>query len=399
MTCSSSGRGSRSSGPRVRATCPNNWREVTEDQNPPLFMDRLPVPARATRLGSRARVRPACACTPRKSDVGLDRESPPLQAGPPIGAVASIISGSGGRLHYRHQRRDPPAFFWASIRLKLSDTTLDTCCSHIVYRVQNTHTIPSEDTIFGDGGGERKARLPVEWPQFRQPTTLTESVYRAVLQRLQEGWQKPGEFIREADLAAAMSVSRTPVREALGRLASEGWVERVPHRGFRVPERSLDDLFHLYPVVQTLEVLAGELAFPVLGESELAEMEAANTAFADALERNAIVDAVQLNDRFHAVLSDHCGNPVLKELLDYLRGQIRRLELMDFQGVLADVGGETHRRWVRQHQEVIERVREGAFDEAQRLIYQNRSIVYLRPEESDAGGGVGEAVSRQREPS
>lgn len=224
-----------------------------------------------------------------------------------------------------------------------------------------------------------------EWPQLRDGSTLTEAVYQTVLQRLKDGWQEPGAFIRESELAEAMAVSRTPVREALGRLASEGWVERIPHRGFRVPERSLDDLIHLYPVLQTLEVLAGKLAFPKLGEAEMAEMEAANAAFAKALEENAILDAVELNDRFHAVLSDHCGNPVLKELLDDLRGQVQRLEVMDFRGVLEDVGGETHRIWVRQHEGIVERVREGAYEEAQELLSENRSIAYITGEESAIG--------------
>ena len=57
-----------------------------------------------------------------------------------------------------------------------------------------------------------------------------------------------------------MGVSRTPIREALGRLASEGFLERLPHRGFRVPEESLGNLLELYPIVASLELLAGRLA-------------------------------------------------------------------------------------------------------------------------------------------
>lgn len=237
-----------------------------------------------------------------------------------------------------------------------------------------------------------------DWPQLRDGSTLTDAVYQAVLQRLKDGWPESGAFIREADLAEAMAVSRTPVREALGRLASEGWVERIAHRGFRVPERSLDDLMNLYPVLQALEALAGELAFPKLGEAELAEMEAANAAFEEALEQNEILDAVELNDRYHAVLSDRCGNPVLKELLEDIRGQVRRLEVMDFRGVLEDVGGKTHRIWVRQHEGVIDRVREGDYEAAQQLLYENRSIAYLtsgagtvatdRAESAPAGGAA-----------
>ncbi len=215
------------------------------------------------------------------------------------------------------------------------------------------------------------------WPQIGKRETLTEEVYREVRQRLLAGYWDPGAFIREADLAEAMGVSRTPVREALGRLASEGWVQRIPHRGFQVPKHSLGELLDLYPVLQALEALAGELAFPRLTEAELVRMEEANGAFADALDRNATVEAVELNDRYHEILSDHCGNPVLREMLADLRDQIRLVEFVDFMNVLAEVSGETRRKWVRQHQEVVDAVRRGDYAAAKQTLYENRSIAYL----------------------
>ncbi len=216
------------------------------------------------------------------------------------------------------------------------------------------------------------------WPQIGKSRTLTEEVYEEVRRRLLSGFWSPGSFMREADLAEAMEVSRTPVREALGRLASEGWVQRIPHRGFQVPQRSMEELLDLYPVLQALEALAGELAFPRLDEAVLREMEEANAAFEAALERNDTFAAVELNDRYHEVLSDNCGNPVLREMLRELREEIRRVEFVDFMKVLEEVGGETRRKWVRQHQEVVEAVRRGEFEAAKQTLHENRSIAYLQ---------------------
>ncbi len=230
------------------------------------------------------------------------------------------------------------------------------------------------------------------WPQIGKGRTLTEEVYREVRQRLLSGYWEPGTFVREADLAEAMGVSRTPVREALGRLASEGWVQRIPHRGFQVPERSMDELLDLYPVLQALEALAGELAFPRLGEAELEQMEEANRAFAEALERNETLAAVELNDRYHEVLSDHCGNPVLRDLLTDLREEIRRVEFVDFMKVLEEVSGETRRKWVRQHQEVVDAVRRGAYGEAKQTLHENRSIAYLKDADVLKEASTGEGV-------
>jgi DNA-binding GntR family transcriptional regulator len=220
--------------------------------------------------------------------------------------------------------------------------------------------------------------LAKAWPKLGTGRTLTDEVYGVIRERLTESFWAPGSFIREADVGEAMGVSRTPVREALGRLASEGLVERIPHRGFRVPARSMEELMDLYPVLQALEVLAGELAFPRMGEVALRQMEEANRAFAEALERNDTVAGVELNDRFHEVVSNHCGNPVLQELLDDLRGQIRRLEFVDFTHVLEEVSGDTRRKWVRQHQGVVDAVRAGDLDEARRILHENRSIAYLK---------------------
>lgn len=217
----------------------------------------------------------------------------------------------------------------------------------------------------------------VSWPVLGNARTLRDDVYEAIRQRLLEGVLKSGTFLRETELGDAMGVSRTPVREALGRLASEGFLVRIPHRGFRVPQRSMVELMHLYAVLQVLEVLAGELAFPHLGEAELESMEEANRAFSQALERNDTATAVRMNERYHQVVSDRCGNPVLRELLEEFRGQIRRLEFVDFAHALEEVSNGIRRRWIRQHQDMIDAVRRGDFEGAKRILYENRSIASL----------------------
>ncbi len=225
-------------------------------------------------------------------------------------------------------------------------------------------------------------------PRLGTGRTLGEAVYTAIRQRLMTGGQKPGTFIREAELAAAMGISRTPVREALGRLVSEGLVERIPHRGFRIPERSVGDLFHLYPILQSLEVLAAELAIPRLKPDDLAEWEEINQAFAEAIRRHDVLGAVELNDSFHKWLSDRSDNPPLQELLEDLRAHVRRIEVWDFTaGVQHSVDNEGQ-RWVREHAAIIDAVRGGEFAKACRVLRRNRSISYTRPQVDAAGSGA-----------
>lgn len=220
-----------------------------------------------------------------------------------------------------------------------------------------------------------------DWPTLGSGRTLAQAVYEVVRDRILSGELAPRSFVREEELAGAMGVSRTPVREALGRLASEGFLERLPQRGFRVPERSLDDLVHLYPVLQALELLAADLAFPRVGPADLARLAEANAGFARAIETNDVVVAVELNDRFHHLLADLSGNPVLCRLLDDLRSQVRRLEVLDFSAILlgSDSDGEppvTRDRWVRQHAAIIEALQQGDHTRARELLRENRSFLF-----------------------
>lgn len=128
------------------------------------------------------------------------------------------------------------------------------------------------------------ASVRESWPSLTT-ATLTDQVYGVLRDRILAGQIAPGEFVREQEVSDAVGVSRTPVREALGRLASEGFLERIAHRGFRVPEESIADLLELYPILAALEVLAGSESFPRLDADDLVELREINGAYASAAQR------------------------------------------------------------------------------------------------------------------
>jgi DNA-binding GntR family transcriptional regulator len=174
-----------------------------------------------------------------------------------------------------------------------------------------------------------------------------------------------------------MAVSRTPIREALNRLASEGFLERFPHRGFRVPQRTMEELIHVYVVLQGLELLAAELALPRLTGADLDQLAEVNAAFAQALGANNVGTAVDLNDRFHHLLSATSGNPVLCGLLDDLRAQVHRLEVLDYSWVLLEEATQIPRdTWVKQHDAILAAARRRDFAGARELLRHNRSLVF-----------------------
>jgi len=207
------------------------------------------------------------------------------------------------------------------------------------------------------------------WPLLSSKT-LTDQVYAVLRDKVISGEWESGRFIREQEISDKLGVSRTPVREALGRLASDGFLERIPHRGFRVPEQSASDLLDLYPILATLEVLAAEKSFPRIGKTELHELRSINEQYEAAYRRTDIREGIEANDRFHHRLSQHCGNARLCEMLDELRAEVMRLEVWAFSNI---------DKWdvsVREHEDILDAVERGDFAHALATLEQNRLMTY-----------------------
>lgn len=208
-----------------------------------------------------------------------------------------------------------------------------------------------------------------EWPDI-STSTLADQVYTVLRDRIVHREIGPGAFIREQEVSQALGVSRTPVREALGRLASEGFAERIPHRGFRVPEESVDDLLELYPIVAELEVLAAKNALRRLDAGDLHMLRDVQSRFKDAVRRDDPPTGIELNRQFHHLLLRRSGNRKLSELLDDLRSRILRLELWSFAHI------NQREASVEQHEQILDAIEKSAFDRALELLRQNRVQVY-----------------------
>ena len=218
------------------------------------------------------------------------------------------------------------------------------------------------------------------WSLIEGRPTLAQQVYVAVRERILSGRLAPSAVLRPGDVEQAMGVSRTPVREALQRLTSEGFLEPTPRKGFRVPETSIDDLVELYPGVQLLEVLAFDLAIPKIRKADLHTLEAINVEFASAVHAGDVMAAVDANNRFHEALASLCGNRPLCRLLEDLRLRVRRLEMLDFGELLLNPSrqdGESPRRdhWVKQHAHIVAAMRRGEYDAARELLRKNRALL------------------------
>lgn len=141
-------------------------------------------------------------------------------------------------------------------------------------------------------------------------------------QQIYEGALAPGRRLDENEVAAALGVSRTPVREALRQLAAQGLVEIRSRRGCFVMELTLQDQKDIFPIMARLE---GWVAHDVAEHATKEDLDRLGEINA-ALERHAAAADVDrywaANHVFHTALQDLVGNRWLQDLLGELRRKI-----------------------------------------------------------------------------
>lgn len=196
-------------------------------------------------------------------------------------------------------------------------------------------------------------------------TLMRAEVYADLRAWIIDGTLRPGEKLRDAELAEALGVSRMPVREAFLRLEDEGLVETSANRWTRVAHVDVGQAKRIYPLVISLERLALSLAASRLGEAEISEMEEANAQLSRALEDGRAVDASEADGRFHAVIVGAADNPELASILDNLKAKLRRLEVAYFDGcMVAD-------RSVVEHKKLLNALNSGDHGAAAEILEAN----------------------------
>jgi DNA-binding GntR family transcriptional regulator len=175
---------------------------------------------------------------------------------------------------------------------------------------------------------------------------LRDQAYRILRDAIVEGDLVPGETLRDADLAERVGLSRTPVREALARLAEEGLVESKPHAYTRVTPLLVADARDAYLVVRAMHELAVRTAAPVMGEHHVARMREANERFAAALDDHDVAAAIAADDELHDVPVRVAGNRAVAATIARYLPLIRRLERLRF-------GSLPGRRSIAMHDRLI----------------------------------------------
>lgn len=165
--------------------------------------------------------------------------------------------------------------------------------------------------------------MPTSMNEPPAPPSMSEHAYLGIREGVISGRFGPGQRLRERDLSVQLSVSRIPVREALGRLEAEGFVVTRPRRGAHVRQLTLKDMDELFDLRLSLEVLAArQAATRVVAGADVAAL---NAQLLNADEATISGDERRIreaNTALHAEIVTLSGNSMLAEVMVPIVGRL-----------------------------------------------------------------------------
>lgn len=153
---------------------------------------------------------------------------------------------------------------------------------------------------------------------------MPNAVASALREAILRGNLEPGAWLREAEVAREMNVSRTPVRDAFRILAAERLVEMKANQGVVVSQMTSEDVIELYVVREALEALATRLAARHGSRQCLDAFQTLIPRMREAGAAGDVRELSRLNFEFHTVIKDACGNRYLAQSLTQLQQAARR---------------------------------------------------------------------------
>ncbi|MBV8796307.1 MAG: GntR family transcriptional regulator [Hyphomicrobiales bacterium] len=166
---------------------------------------------------------------------------------------------------------------------------------------------------------ERRAFAAIE-----RPKQLHETVVERLRDMIVEGELASGDRLHDANLAKILQVSRTPIREAIKLLATEGLVDLLPGRGARVREMSSEDILDLFETIAGIERHACELAAERMSERDLDKLQRAHKRMARHHAAGERQPYFRLNHEIHLAIVEASKNVTLQAIHASLMSRARR---------------------------------------------------------------------------
>lgn len=166
------------------------------------------------------------------------------------------------------------------------------------------------------------------------PQSLTDKAYAALEERIVTLVLAPGSVLSESALAASLGIGRTPIREALQRLARESLVVIMPRRGVMVSEINVRDQLEALKVRRVLECLMAELAAGRASAAERTRFAEISAAMRIAADQADDVGFMRLDRELNLLIAESCHNRYARRAMGLLQGLVRRFWYVHYKQVL-----------------------------------------------------------------
>lgn len=175
------------------------------------------------------------------------------------------------------------------------------------------------------------SKAPELYPRITR-RTLHEEVLERVRDMIIEGRLAPGQRINEGQVGAQLGVSRTPLREAIKTLASEGLVEIQPAKGAVVRKFTAKDLYQILQVLKALEQLGARMTCEQASDATIAAINALHVEMMELYRAGNRLEYFKLNQAIHSAFVAASENAVLLEMHSTLQSRIKRLRFIGNEG-------------------------------------------------------------------
>jgi len=201
--------------------------------------------------------------------------------------------------------------------------------------------------------------------EHQRPTRVTakESAFAQLQQWIIDGTLQPGEKLNDIELAEALGVSRTPIRESLQLLEVQGFVKMFPGKATQVTEVDKESINDLLPPLAAMQALSTELAAPNLNEEVIKELEETNNRFANAVRDEDYFTALKIDEDFHQIIVDQAANNYIHTIIASLQTHVRRLFFHN-SIILTE-------KSIDEHKDIIRLLKEGNGEKAASIMREN----------------------------
>jgi DNA-binding GntR family transcriptional regulator len=215
------------------------------------------------------------------------------------------------------------------------------------------------------------ASLPVRTETVADAGREESSLHCEILAQLRdyivEGNIPDGGRVPERQLCAMFGISRTPLREALKVLASEGLVDLLPNRGARVRQLNEHELGELFDVMGGLEGLAGRLACENITDEEIAEIERLHYEMYGFYLHRDMPGYFRINQLIHQKIVEASRNETLLTTYANFAGRIRRIRYSANFARKRDRWGEA----MREHETILDALRRRSGSELSDILFRH----------------------------